>query len=475
MINKSISQSFSLIISSILIGIISCSAPHANSYKIQNDSIVISGNLTEFLHFSYVNQNNDLIGVFITPDSTKTRFREVIYTNLPVRIAFDKNRNFSPAILYPGDEVEVSPHPQYADAYYFNGKHPNDLNFLTTLEHEKGYVFSSYNINNGINFNFFMNFIRDKYIERKSFNNQYSKDHPVTKALKFFSETDILYGYYDDLLSPYSTDNFDFNKVPVSYIDTLYSLKSAFNCDDCVISLNYLDACYFYNRFLCRDSLGKDNETYALYDTARNFFKGKTKDRVLFKLIKDNMNRGLPNFEVYLKRFTTDCYDSSYKKYIDSLYKRSMAITTADTILNTRFISVTGDTINWHEILTQNKGKVIYTDFWASWCVPCIALIPFSIRLDSTFKNKNISFIYISIDADKEKWLKAISKTGLNGIGTHYLMIESHNSALSRALGIPPIPHYLLMGKQSQVIAAKASRPNNPGLVFQLNKLSENK
>lgn len=38
--------------------------------------------------------------------------------------------------------------------------------------------------------------------------------------------------------------------------------------------------------------------------------------------------------------------------------------------------------------LQEFKGKVVYMDFWASWCLPCVKSFPFLNELDHDLKNK---------------------------------------------------------------------------------------
>lgn len=61
--------------------------------------------------------------------------------------------------------------------------------------------------------------------------------------------------------------------------------------------------------------------------------------------------------------------------------------------------------------LDSYKGKVLVIDFWASWCGPCRAEIPKLKAIYEDFKdNKNVEFLSISIDGDKDAWLSAVKK-----------------------------------------------------------------
>ena len=63
--------------------------------------------------------------------------------------------------------------------------------------------------------------------------------------------------------------------------------------------------------------------------------------------------------------------------------------------------------------INQNsfKGKVIYLDFWASWCKPCVKSFPWLNELQNKYKNKGLVVIAINLDQDKtlaDEFLKRI-------------------------------------------------------------------
>ncbi|MBU2880484.1 TlpA family protein disulfide reductase [Psychrosphaera sp. B3R10] len=55
------------------------------------------------------------------------------------------------------------------------------------------------------------------------------------------------------------------------------------------------------------------------------------------------------------------------------------------------------------QLLEQNKGKVIYLDFWASWCIPCRRSFPWMNQIKSDFGAE--SFTVISVNLDEERQL----------------------------------------------------------------------
>jgi thiol-disulfide isomerase/thioredoxin len=50
----------------------------------------------------------------------------------------------------------------------------------------------------------------------------------------------------------------------------------------------------------------------------------------------------------------------------------------------------------------QFLGKVVYVDFWASWCGPCAKSFPFLNQLHNTLKDKGLQVIGVNLDENSE-------------------------------------------------------------------------
>ena len=75
------------------------------------------------------------------------------------------------------------------------------------------------------------------------------------------------------------------------------------------------------------------------------------------------------------------------------------------------FKDETGNVID----LSDLKGKVVFINFWATWCPPCIAEMPSINKLQEKFKD-NEDFIVLMVDADNQldKSIKFMSKRNYN-------------------------------------------------------------
>jgi len=118
-------------------------------------------------------------------------------------------------------------------------------------------------------------------------------------------------------------------------------------------------------------------------------------------------------------------------------------------------VSMQGDTIR----LFDFRGKsYILLDFWASWCGPCIKGIP-DIKNIYNKHNKNLEIVGISLDQNKEDWIKAINKYQIKTwpqILSNYIMDNNYfvnEMNISEIYNIKIIPVYIFIDKQSKVVA----------------------
>ncbi|WP_435416424.1 TlpA family protein disulfide reductase [Polaribacter aestuariivivens] len=121
--------------------------------------------------------------------------------------------------------------------------------------------------------------------------------------------------------------------------------------------------------------------------------------------------------------------------------------------------------------LSDLKGKYVYIDVWATWCGPCIAEIPSLKKIEKEFHDKNIQFLSISIDEEKDhdKWKKMIVDRELGGM---QLMADNNwESQFIEDYMIKGIPRFILLDPQGNIVTANAPRPSNEKLVTLLNEL----
>lgn len=63
--------------------------------------------------------------------------------------------------------------------------------------------------------------------------------------------------------------------------------------------------------------------------------------------------------------------------------------------------------------LSEYRGQVIFINFWASWCSPCIAEMPGIVNLSTKVDTSKVKIVLISLDRETEKAKKFIEKRGI--------------------------------------------------------------
>jgi thiol-disulfide isomerase/thioredoxin len=112
-----------------------------------------------------------------------------------------------------------------------------------------------------------------------------------------------------------------------------------------------------------------------------------------------------------------------------------------------------------NRISNKSKGKVIYLDFWATWCGPCLMEFEYSKKLAKMYEGKNIEFVYLCVKSKKEDWQNKIRDYSLNG--NQYLLDDSEYDILSQKFQIIGIPHYVLIDKNGNIIDKNAPHPSS--------------
>lgn len=117
-------------------------------------------------------------------------------------------------------------------------------------------------------------------------------------------------------------------------------------------------------------------------------------------------------------------------------------------------------------------NKVLYVDFWATWCSSCYNAIKKSSTLQYEINSKDIVFIYACCRSEKENWNKALKK--MNSKGEHIYLNNSQFINLSKYINIQSFPHYIIISRDGKIIDTDSSRPGSDEILVKLKNLINN-
>jgi thiol-disulfide isomerase/thioredoxin len=153
-----------------------------------------------------------------------------------------------------------------------------------------------------------------------------------------------------------------------------------------------------------------------------------------YKKLDAGLSKSLPN-NLYTKMF--------HDKVVE-LSRLSIGSAAPEIVLNTP----EGKSI----ALSSLKGKVVLVDFWASWCRPCRAENPNVVKMYNAYKDKGFDIYSVSLDKDKDAWMKAIKDDQLLW-PSHVSDLGYWQSSVVKQYNISGIPFTCLIDKDGKIVA----------------------
>ena len=108
------------------------------------------------------------------------------------------------------------------------------------------------------------------------------------------------------------------------------------------------------------------------------------------------------------------------------------------------------------------KGDYLLIDFWASWCPPCHAAIPFLKSAYEKYNQKGFEILGVSIDKDETKWIKAVKSKQLNWSNVR---ADDGGAKVASLFQFASIPHFVLIDKTGEIVAEGFSASELEGLL----------
>lgn len=106
---------------------------------------------------------------------------------------------------------------------------------------------------------------------------------------------------------------------------------------------------------------------------------------------------------------------------------------------------------NTHKTLNDFKGKLVYLDFWASWCVPCRNSFPFMNQMLSKYQNKGLEIIAVNLDKDISQVRKFLAKYSAN-----FKISYDSTGETAEKFNVRAMPTSFLISRNGEIIATHA-------------------
>jgi len=423
-------------------------------------------------------------------DDTKERDTLIIKTRrsfTEVFLAF-KTIGFQNAgyLFFRGDTVFVTFKENVPDVYVKNRSYPVfDVNYdvlKNTIITDNGipainkfsnpFIFSNIAMWNKITINQY----RDSLVQQVK--DEYSQEIAFLDSLKekqLISEIGYSYRKRNLLSRIHSAKNngieFDDHSIKEFLNDTVFYL----NAHDSLLFYGY------YRNYLSNIVTNRLKDIQPVYGpngntanyfsefdsiTSFDFLSEKERKYFLNKKLKNILDEGsLSQIEEYQGKFLKITGDSLVLNQLLKDYNIDLG--TKHELLLEDF---EGNRTDFDSLLQHHKDKVIYVDFWASWCAPCRKSMPYAKNLRDEFSDNDVAFIYLAFNDKIEDWKESIPKLTLERNCENYFIVNSRTSEFIEAFKVKSIPRYMLFNKKGELVNQNAPGPEGQEIRELLNR-----
>lgn len=106
-----------------------------------------------------------------------------------------------------------------------------------------------------------------------------------------------------------------------------------------------------------------------------------------------------------------------------------------------------GRNIDQPTMLSEHRGKVVYIDFWASWCGPCRQSFPWMNELHAKYADQGLLIVAVNLDDERDKALRF-----LDNIPAQFPIVFHPEDHLPELYDVQAMPSSYLVDRRGRII-----------------------
>lgn len=128
--------------------------------------------------------------------------------------------------------------------------------------------------------------------------------------------------------------------------------------------------------------------------------------------------------------------------------KYTIIIATLFTLL-TSSLSFADTLSDFEAQVASHKGKVIYVDFWASWCVPCRKSFPWMNEIQKKYVDQNFTVLSVNLDAESD-----LAEKFLREVPAQFPIFYDPKGKVAKAFKLKGMPSSFIINKAGKVVSS---------------------
>jgi thiol-disulfide isomerase/thioredoxin len=415
----------------------------------KNNTVTISGTVTGPVSETASLISNDRSGTYTDTLDADAHFEITFDLEEAKYMSFKHGQETTAMYVLPGDVISISINPaEFDETISYEGSESSNFLAKKYLIEEKSVSRELYLLPTD---SFLMKAVSTEKEMMDALDNIKAKSfvEDQQKSIWFqWAGQKLNYPYYYNYI----------NGEEAQLTDNYYGFISEIDLNDPTL-LEEGDAYNFLQNYLESQLKALEEKTMmaSLNFIGTKFTNQEIIDKLSYNQLKSHFkNVGVEGADELLNTFQELNSDTLKHQELTTLRDDMLKFSPGMPAFDFTYPDVDGEMVS----LSDFKGSFVYVDVWATWCGPCKREIPHLVELEKDYHNKNIVFLSVSVDEDKDRdtWLNMLEEKEMGGVQ----LFASGWSKITKDYMINGIPRFMLFDGEGNIIDVNASRPSQP-------------
>ena len=141
----------------------------------------------------------------------------------------------------------------------------------------------------------------------------------------------------------------------------------------------------------------------------------------------------------WIERFSPEVQQSDIVQELVEVAEKKRRTEIGQLYMDFELPDKEGNVVSFKSVVENPANKYVLLDFWASWCGPCMAEMPYLKEVYATYHKRGFEIVGVALDWRQEAWLKAIEKHQLNWVQLGKI-VDVPGNEVSELYGVQGIP-----------------------------------